>query len=371
MNSNIAQPIKFADRPLTVAARRSLGLSEDFYGSVQNQSGEQLWSVLARAMEAGDRVAVRRICGTYLLNRIHVPLGKSRDRIILMAASAHADYQNITTVKDLVPYLNAVRTEIDLVRLNDATYGLRDEGSLENPFDKAEARIADSIAHVHQLMSGNRYVTAFVVQDFSYLGDFMIANAISDAMVEFDVSAEAPAVLGARYRRLHTQPELAVAYVQKHLKMYGHAWLENNLCAALCDMSEFDAGLVHACRSLALMTFGDNTRERKNRLYTGRTIRRPLRELGYGRAYQLSELIVSANLESDVGTNQLSSGHESAIAAALILKCLGMSELSRRITRKIASIPEPWVAEVLVMIDAEPIVAQVAENNGRVRVVRV
>jgi hypothetical protein len=48
-----------------------------------------------------------------------------------------------------------------------------------------------------------------------------------------------------------------------------------------------------------------------------------------------------------------------------------MPELSRRVTRQIAAISEPWVAEALVMIDAEPAVANVAELNGRVRVMRV
>ena len=65
------------------------------------------------------------------------------------------------------------------------------------------------------------------------------------------------------------------------------------------------------------------------------------------------------------------SGYQSAIAAALILKSLGMPELSRRVTRQIAAVSEPWVAEALVKIDAEPAVANVAELNGRVRVVRV
>lgn len=369
--NNPSRIVNFADRPLSVSPRRSLGLDEVFYGSIQQKSGEQLWAVMAQAMEAGDRTAIRRICGSYLLHPVHVPLGTGRDRLILMAASAHADYQDVKILKNLVPYLNAVRAEIDLVRLNDATYGLRAEGALENPFEKAEARISEIISYTQQLISGNRYVTAHVVRGFAYLGDFPIVDAISDAMVEFDVSDEAPAVLGARYRHLHGRPELAVAYVQNHLHKYGHAWLENNMCASLCDMGEVDAGLVHACRSLSLMTFGDNARERKSRFYTGRTIYRPSRILGYERTFQLSKMIISANENDVVAKDELSSGYQSAIAAALILKSLGMPELSRRVTRQIAAISEPWVAEALVMIDAEPTVANVAEVNGRVRVVRV
>ena len=138
--NNSSQPINFADRPLTVAARRSIGLNEDFYDSIQHRTGEQLWGTMAQAMEAGDRTSIRRIAGSYLLHPLHVPLGIGRDRLVLMAASAHADYINVKFLKDLVPYLNAVRAEIDLVRLNDATYGLRAEGVLDNPFEKAEEK---------------------------------------------------------------------------------------------------------------------------------------------------------------------------------------------------------------------------------------
>jgi hypothetical protein len=369
--NHISQPINFADRPLTVAARRSLGLRDDFFGSIQIQSGESLWRYMAQAMEAGDRTSIRRIAGTYLLHPMHVPLGIGRDRLILMAASAHADYIDVKFLKDLIPYLNAVRAEIDLVRLNDATYGLRPEGALDNPFEKAEARINETIAHVQQLMNGNRYVTAYVVMGIAYLGDLPIVDAISDAMVEFNVSDEAPAVLGARYRHLHGRPELAVAHVQKHLNKYGHAWLENNMCASLCDMDEVDAGLVHACRSLSLMTFGDTPKERKSRLYTWRTIYRPLRLLGYNGPLRLSQMVISANEEDESAEDELTSGYQSAIAAALILKSLGMPELSRRVTRQIAAISEPWVAEVLVRIDAQEPVANVEEIAGRLRVVRV
>ena len=369
--NNSSQPINFADRPLTVAARRSIGLNEDFYDSIQHRTGEQLWGTMAQAMEAGDRTSIRRIAGSYLLHPLHVPLGIGRDRLVLMAASAHADYINVKFLKDLVPYLNAVRAEIDLVRLNDATYGLRAEGALDNPFEKAEARIIETIDHTQQLINGNRYVTAHVIMGIAYLGDLPIVDAISDAMVEFNVSDEAPAVLGARYRHLHGRPELAVAHVEKHLNKYGHAWLENNMCASLCDMDEVDAGLVHACRSLSLMTIGETPKERKNRLYSGRTIYRPSRLLGYGRAFVLSQMLISANEEDESAEDELPSGYQSAIAAALILRSLGMPELSRRVTRQIAAISEPWVAEALVMIDAEPAVANVAELNGRVRVMRV
>jgi hypothetical protein len=248
---------------------------------------------------------------------------------------------------------------------------LRPEGALDNPFEKAETRINETIAHVQQLMNGNRYVTAYVVMGIAYLGDLPIVDAISDAMVEFNVSDEAPAVLGARYRHLHGRPELAVAHVQKHLNKYGHAWLENNMCASLCDMDEVDAGLVHACRSLSLMTFGDTPKERKNRLYTWRTIYRPLRLLGYNGPLRLSQMVISANEEDESAEDELTSGYQSAIAAALILKSLGMPELSRRVTRQIAAISEPWVAEVLVRIDAQEPVANVEEIAGRLRVVRV
>ncbi len=369
--NNSSQPINFADRPLTVAARRSIGLNEDFYDSIQNRRGEELWGVMTQAMEAGDRTAIRRIAGSYLLHPMHVPLGMGRDRLILTAASAHADYQEVKYLKDLVPYLNAVRTEIDLVRLNDATYGLRPEGALDNPFEKAEERINETIAHVQQLINGNEFVTAFVVQGISYLGDFPIADAVSDSMVEFNVSDEAPAVLGARYRHLQGRPDLAVAYVEQHVKSYGHTWLENNMCASLCDMGEIDAGLVRACRSLSLMTFGATPKERKNRFYVGRTIYRPLRILGYDRAFGMAKLIIRVNDSHEIAKGELHSGYQSAIAAALILKSLGMPELSRRVTRQIAAVSEPWVAEALVKIDAEPAVANVAELNGRVRVVRV
>lgn len=369
--NNSSQPINFADRPLTVAARRSIGLNEDFYDSIQQKSGEQLWGVMAQAMEAGDRTTIRRIAGSYLLHPMHVPLGMGRDRLILTAASAHADYQDVKFLKDLVPYLNAVRAEIDLVRLNDATYGLRAEGALDNPFEKAEERINETIAHVQQLIGGNEYVTARVVMGLAYLGDYPIVDAVSDAMVEFNVSDEAPAVLGARYRHLQGRPELAVAHVQQHLNQYGHAWLENNMCASLCDMGEVDAGLVHACRSLSLMTFGDTPKERKNRLYTWRTIYRPLRLLGYNGPFRLSQMVISANEGLESVEDELSSGYQSAFAAALILKSLGMPELSRRVTRQIAAISEPWVTEALVRIDAEQPVANVEKIAGRLRVVRV
>jgi len=172
--NNSSQPINFADRPLTVAARRSIGLNEDFYDSIQHRTGEQLWGTMAQAMEAGDRTSIRRIAGSYLLHPLHVPLGIGRDRLVLMAASAHADYINVKFLKDLVPYLNAVRAEIDLVRLNDATYGLRAEGVLDNPFEKAEARIIETIDHTQQLINGNRYVTAHVVMGIAYLGDYQL-----------------------------------------------------------------------------------------------------------------------------------------------------------------------------------------------------
>ena len=369
--NNPSQPINFADRPLTVAARRSLGLNEDFFNSIQQQNGEALWGIMAQAMEAGDRTAIRRICGGYLLHPIHVPQGASRDRLILMAATAHADHVDVKFIKDLVPYLNAVREEIGLVRLNDATYGLRPEGALDNPFQKAETRIIETIDYVQQLINGNKYVTAHVVMGIAYLGDFPIVDAISDAMVEFNVSDEAPAVLGARYRHLLGRPELAVAHVQKHLNKYGHAWLENNMCGALCDMDEADAGLVHACRSLSLMTFGDTPKERRNRLYTGRTIYRPLRLLGYDRAFLLSRMIITANDELESLEKELPSGYESAIAAALILQSLGMPEFARRVTRQIAAVSEPWVAQALAMIDKEQPVANVEDIAGRIRIVRV
>ena len=82
-------------------------------------------------------------------------------------------------------------------------------------------------------------------------------------------------------------------------------------------------------------------------------------------------MLISANEEDESAEDELPSGYQSAIAAALILRSLGMPELSRRVTRQIAAVSEPWVAEALVMIDAEPAVANVAELNGRVRVVRV
>ena len=372
--NNSSQPINFADRPLTVAARRSLGLNEDFYNTIQQQNGEALWGIMAQVMEAGDRRAIRRICGSYLLHPMHVPQGASRDRLILMAATAHADYIEVKFLKDLIPYLNAVRREIDLVRLNDATYGLRPEGALGNPFQKAEARIIETIGYAKQLINGNVYVTAHVVMGIAYLGDFPIVDAISDAMVEFNVSDEAPAVLGARYRHLQGRPELAVAHVQKHLNKYGHAWLENNMCGALCDMDETDAGLVHAGRSLSLMTFGDTDKESRNRLYTGRTIYRPLRLLEYERAFYLSRILIGHNSEHGMRLSPrdgCSSGYESAIAAALILQSIGMPEFARRVTRQIAAVSEPWVPEALAEIDREQRVATVEDIAGRIRIVRV
>ena len=270
--------------------------------------------------------------------------------------------------------MNAVRREIDLVRLNDATYGLRPEGALDNPFQKAEARIIETIGYAKQLINGNVYVTAHVVMGIAYLGDFPIVDAISDAMVEFNVSDEAPAVLGARYRHLQGRPELAVAHVQKHLNKYGHAWLENNMCGALCDMDETDAGLVHAGRSLSLMTFGDTDKESRNRLYTGRTIYRPLRLLEYERAFYLSRILIGHNSEHGMRLSPrdgCSSGYESAIAAALILQSIGMPEFARRVTRQIAAVSEPWVPEALAEIDREQRVANVEDIAGRIRIVRV
>ena len=156
--------IPFAERVLAMPARGSLGLPETFFDDINRMGGERLWAAMSQAMEVGDQTTIRRIAGTYLQFPIHVPIGVSRDRLILSAAAAHADYVPVQRVKDLVPFLEAVQSEIALVRLNDATFGLRREGALENPFNAAEERMKSTLRLTRQLVGGNQNVTAFVVQ---------------------------------------------------------------------------------------------------------------------------------------------------------------------------------------------------------------
>ena len=361
----------FAERVLAMPARGSLGLPETFFDDINRMGGERLWAAMSQAMEVGDQTTIRRIAGTYLQFPIHVPIGVSRDRLILSAAAAHADYVPVQRVKDLVPFLEAVQSEIALVRLNDATFGLRREGALENPFNAAEERMKSTLRLTRQLVGGNQNVTAFVVQGLAYLGDFPLSNAVAEAMNESAVSKEAPAVLSAQYRRLHKRPDLAFNFTSQFESDPIHPWTESSRCGALCDMGEFSAGLFHACRSLSLISLGDSEKEIKNRRFVGNTISRPLRALDYQKQFELAKEIISINAAGGSVPSGRTAGQQSAIDGAMILWSLGLPQLAEKLTKKIAVLPFDWVPEALNKINNTAVVARVAEADGRVRVLQV
>lgn len=363
--------IPFSERPLRVIARKSSGLNEDFYSRIGQMGGERLWSTMAQAMENGDRITIRRIAGTYLQYTTHASMKMSRDRIVLSAAAAHADYVDVGYVRDIVPFLEAVKLEIELVRLNDAVFGLRREGSLENPFATAHDRIDKTIEYSKQLIMGNGFVSSYVIQGLSYLGDFPLANAVSYAMNDCDLSREAPAVLSAQYRHLHSRPDLALAHMLRFSDEPFHPWNENSSCGALCDLGEFDAGLVHVCRSLSVLPIGETTKEMKSRLYTSRTIARPLRNLQYGLPLKLANDLIELNRENGMSPNYLLRGHQSVVKAAIILTSLGFPNLAENLIVEIGALSEPWVPSALKAIRRTKVVGEVDDVDGRVRVMQL
>jgi len=362
----------FASRPVLISARRSLNLDETFYDSMVRRSGDELWRFLTQAMEVGDQIAIRRITQIFLLNQMKQPNKMERDRLILTAAAAQVDYHEVKFVRDLLVHLQKVRDEISIIRLTDATFGLRNSGASENPFSKAESRIDDSVSHVRQLIiGGNRNVTAHIVQGLSYLGDFPLADGIAHAMREFGESETAPAVLGAKYRHLHDRPDLAVQYVTRNTLSSSHSWSHNNLCGALCDVGDFKGGLWHVCHSLSLLTYGVTPKEIKERHFTGNTLWRPLRELGLEGQLMLGKQFSSLNKLGEhrsVDKTQMDA-YRSAVISARLLKSLGMLELSRSVTRVIGSLPDDWVSHALVEIDQEEVVFEMVKSNGEVELI--
>ena len=359
----------FASRPVFISARRSLNLDETFYDSMMRRSRDELWRFLTQAMEVGDQTAIRRISQTFLSDVAAGSFRIEKDRLILTAAAAQVDYHDVKFVRDLSAHLQRVKVEINLVRLGDPTFGLRTENDENNPFLIAELKINETIGYVRQLIvGGNRNVTARIIQGLSYLGDFPLADGIADAMWEFGTSAGAPAVLGAKYRHLHKQPELAIKYVKKNAAGKSHSWTHNNLCAAHCDGGDFTSGLWHVCHSLSLLTYGYSSKEIKERHYAANTLRRPLRELKLGNQDSLSTRFASLNpLQSNWSDEKVhASARQSAVYVARILKSLGMLDLSRRVTRVIAVMPDDWVPHALVEIDQETVMYEMMQNDEQV-----
>jgi hypothetical protein len=363
--------IPFSNRKLRLATRKFNTLNEDFYAQLNQMGGERLWAAMAQAMEVGDRTAIRRIAGTYLQYPTHVPMGMSRDRIVLSAAAAHADYIDVVYVRDIVPFLEAVRSEIELVRLNDVVFGLRKSGSLDGPFERAYKRIEDTIDHAKQLVAGNRFVSAYLLQGLSFIGDFPLANALSHVMSDCGFSKEAPAVLSAQYRHLHSRPDLALVHTKDFLNEPVHSWNENSRCGALCDVGEFDAGLAHACRSLSVLPLGDSVEEMRSRLYSGRTVMRPLKALKYGKSYEWANAIVEINSAVPELKDSISAGYRSAIHAAKILTSLGLPQLAENLTVQISVISEPWVSAAVRSIGRTKVLGTLEEVDGRLRVVEL
>jgi hypothetical protein len=122
------------------------------------------------------------------------------------------------------------------------------------------------------------------------------------------------------------------------------------------------------CHSLSLLTYGYSSKEIKERHYAANTLRRPLRELKLGNQDSLSNRFASLNpLQSDWSDEKVhASARQSAVYVARILKSLGMLDLSRRVTRVIAVMPDDWVPHALVEIDQETVMYEMMQNDEQV-----
>lgn len=367
------ESFNFADRPVAISARRSLNLDVGFFNSMASRGRDDLWQIFTLAMEAGDQIAIRRISQAFLSDDTDHPSKIEKERLILTAAAAQVDYHDVKFVRDLHDHLQKVKDEIGLVRLGDKTFGLTAPGDLVNFFVVSESKIDEIISHVRQLtLGGNRNVTARIIHGLSYLGDFPLADGIADAMWDFGASAGAPAVLGAKYRHLHKQPELAIKYVNKNAAGKSHSWTHNNLCAAHCDGFDYTGGLWHVCHSLSLLTYGFSSKEIKERHYAANTLRRPLGHLNLVEQQLLNLMFATLNPLKFGGSDEAvhTRARQSAVYVARILKSLGMIELSRRVTRVIAEMPDDWVPRALVEIDREKVMYEMTRINEQVELIK-
>jgi len=257
--------------PIAVRPRRTVTRDEGLVERIGlDRSGDVAGQAAWEAMVAGDRPAIRTIVSAYLASTSNAPAGIGRERMFLMGAAAHADTVEVSSVADLLAYLDAMDDGLALMQMASMDFGTREAGVLESPAAKARARIDETRHLVESLVIQGAAKPWLLIRNLSFFGDLFLSAAVARALLVAGDNGNAEVVRAAHIRRLHQHPELAVEIVDDLLTSTLHPWALNVKAGSLGDLMMFEPAAELALLSIAVCP----------NEYSGNVGRRAFRNIG-------------------------------------------------------------------------------------------
>ena len=329
--------------PIAVRARASLTLEEGLVERIGNdRSGDLAGRSAWEAMVAGDRVAIRTITAAYLASTSNAPAGIGRERMFLMGAAAHADTVDVSSVGDLLAFLDAMDDGLALMQMATMDFGARRAGVLESPAAKARARVHETRTLVENLVLPGAAAPWALIRNLSFFGDLHLSAAVSRTLLVAGDGGNAEVVRAAHIRRLHQHPEMAVEIVDDLLATTLHPWALNVKAGSLGDLLQFESASEVALLSIAVCPND----------YSGNVGRRAFRNIGRPDLSMKSDQLAQW-FARGVAPAGFAWSHADFInvAAADILQCAGRRDLAELPMSKQRS-TERWARVAREAIDA-------------------
>jgi hypothetical protein len=189
-----------------------------------------------QAKICGDIATMRLIAGAHLRSKTHLHAGVGRERWFLQLAVGNTDGLLIRSVADLPLWVVRLREGLTLARIEAMEFGARRSDSLDKSFNHASDRISRLEKNIRLVTEGLLWNTSELIRDVSFVGDLHLCDAIATALFKTGDMAWGRITQAAHYRRLHSQPTVALEILEEVMTETCNPAALNSKSGSLCDI---------------------------------------------------------------------------------------------------------------------------------------